>query len=307
MTSEPATDSSEPQAVALASAPTNVADLVGRHARERGDRPAIVEAFDAGRTVTWAELDALVEACARGLGQRGLVAGHRVALSLPNGLDFVVVYLGAARAGLVSVPVNPRAATGELIRVLVDSGARVVVTDSSTVSDVRVAVGGVADALGEATDEVKARSSPPLVVVAAAATQAGELSLDELLVAPRREVVSPADVESLAALLYTSGTSGVPRGAMLTHRALLANIAQTASLHPPAMTPDDVVLGLLPLFHVYGLNCVLGQALAQGATTVLLDRFDAAGTLEVIAEHTITNVAVAPPVIAAWVERRRRW
>ena len=288
---------------ALAAGPTNVADLVGFQARERGDRLAMIEAFDAGRSATWSELDALVESCARGLAEQGLVAGHRVALSLPNGLDFVVAYFGAARAGLVSVPVNPRAATGELIRVLVDSGSRLVVTDASTVSDVRAAVAGVLDALGGATDEVRARSAPAQIVVAGAGTQAGELSLDTLLAASGRAVVSPADVETLAALLYTSGTSGAPRGAMLTHRALLANIAQTASLRPPVMRPEDVVLGLLPLFHVYGLNCVLGQALAQGATTVLLDRFDAAGALDVIAEYSINNIAVAPPVIAAWVER----
>ncbi|MDQ3628665.1 MAG: AMP-binding protein [Actinomycetota bacterium] len=307
MTSDPAADASDLLAGtltgALAAGPTNVADLVGFHARERGDRPAIVEAFEYGRTVTWGELDELVESCARGLGEQGLVAGHRVALSLPNTVDFVVAYLGAARAGLVSVPVNPRATTGELIRVLVDSGSRLVVTDGSTVSDVRAAVAGVLDALGGATDEVRARSTPPQVVVAGAGTQAGELHFDAVLAAPGRTVVSPADVETLAALLYTSGTSGAPRGAMLTHRALLANITQTASLQPPVMRSDDVVLGLLPLFHVYGLNCVLGQALAQGATTVLLDRFDAAGTLEVIAEHSVTHIAVAAPVIAAWVEQ----
>lgn len=307
VTSEPAADASDPLAksliAALAAAPTNVADLVGFHASERGDRPAIVEAFDAGRTVTWRELDQLVESCARGLGEQGLVAGHRVALSLPNTVDFVVTYLGAARAGLVSVPVNPRAVTGELIRVLVDSGARLVVTDGSTVSDVRTAVAGVLDALAGATDEVRVRSAPPQVVVSGGGTQVGELSFDTVLAAAGRAVVSPVDVETLAALLYTSGTSGAPRGAMLTHRALLASITQTASLQPPVMSSDDVVLGLLPLFHVYGLNCVLGQALAQGATTVLLDRFDGAGTLDMIAEHSITSIAVAPPVIAAWVER----
>jgi long-chain acyl-CoA synthetase len=113
--------------------------------------------------------------------------------------------------------------------------------------------------------------------------------------------VTPHDRERLAALLYTSGTSGAPRGAMLTHRALLTNLEQVAAIDPPVMRQDDVVLGLLPLFHVYGLNCVLGQVLNQAATIVLVSTFDPVATLEAVPTLGLTNLPLAPPVLSAWV------
>jgi long-chain acyl-CoA synthetase len=103
--------------------------------------------------------------------------------------------------------------------------------------------------------------------------------------------------------MYTSGTSGQPRAAMLSHRALLANVDQAARTDPPPLASDDVVLGVLPMFHVYGLNAVLGQILRQGATLVLGRRFDPDDTLRLIEQETITVVPVAPPVITAWLRR----
>jgi len=90
---------------------------------------------------------------------------------------------------------------------------------------------------------------------------------------------------------------------MLTHRALIANTDQIARLDPPAMTPDHICLGLLPMFHIYGLNCVLGQAVRQAATVVLVDGFDAEGLLDLIVAEKIDNLPLAPPVIAAWAGR----
>ena len=113
------------------------------------------------------------------------------------------------------------------------------------------------------------------------------------------------DPERLAVLLYTSGTSGRPRAAMLSHRALLANIEQVAAVDPPMIHGDDVVLGVLPLFHVYGLNAVLGQVLRQRARLVLVDGFDAQGTLDLIEDEAVhACVPVAPPVFAYWQRRR---
>jgi long-chain acyl-CoA synthetase len=101
-------------------------------------------------------------------------------------------------------------------------------------------------------------------------------------------------------LLYTSGTSGRPRAAMLTHRALLANIEQVAAVQPPMIHGDDVVLGVLPLFHVYGLNAVLGVVLRHRAKLVLAPRFDPQGTLDLIEDEACSVVPVAPPVFAYW-------
>ena len=299
MTSETATSSEDYSPLPYA----NVADLLRPRVDATPDRVALVEAYGDQRSVTWSELERRVDACASGLAELGLVTGHRVAISMVNGIDFVTAYLGVLRAGLTAVPANPRGATGELMRMLADSGARIVIGDAETATMVRSAVSGLEDALLGADDELRARSTVPRTAVAGGGAVAGELRFDDLLSGAGRPVVSPADPESLAMLLYTSGTSGRPRGAMLSHRALLANIAQTAAIDPEPMRSDDVVLGLLPLFHVYGLNCVLGQVLLKGARLVLLDHFDAEATLDLVVRHEITNLPVAPPVIAAWAGR----
>jgi long-chain acyl-CoA synthetase len=280
-----------------ASTVDNLADLVRVQAAARPDSTALVEGVNAARTCSWAELDALVERCAAGLASLGLLAGHRVTICLHTGIDFVVAYLGALRAGLVAAPANPRGATGELVRQLVDSGSRVVLADAVSVATVRAAVAGVCEAL----QDVGARTGAPTVVVAGVAPAVGERTFDELLEPRRARVVTPHDRERLAVLLYTSGTTGAPRGAMLTHRALLANLEQVARIHPPVMRADDVVLGLLPLFHVYGLNCVLGQVLNQGATIVLVDTFDPVATLAAVRSLGMTNLPLAPPVLSAWL------
>jgi long-chain acyl-CoA synthetase len=288
---------------------TNVADLLRQRAADRPGDTALVEAYGEGRATSWNELEDRVDRCARALAELGMVTGNRVAIAMVNGIDFVTAYLGALRAGLTAVPANPRSATGELMRMLADSGSLVVIADETTATTVRSAVSGLEDALRGADDELRSRSSVPRIIVAGAAAETAgasvgaELELGALLTGAGRPVVSPPDAEALALLLYTSGTSGRPRGAMLTHRALLANIAQTAAIEPAPMRADDVVLGLLPLFHVYGLNCVLGQVLAQGARLVLLDHFDADATLDLVGEHSITNLPIAPPVIAAWAGR----
>jgi long-chain acyl-CoA synthetase len=102
--------------------------------------------------------------------------------------------------------------------------------------------------------------------------------------------------------MYTSGTSGRPRGAMLSHRALLANLEQCAAIRPAVVTPADVLLLVLPLFHVYGLNPGLGMIAWAGATGVLVERFDPAETLALLARHRVTNVPAAPPMYTAWAE-----
>jgi long-chain acyl-CoA synthetase len=277
----------------------NLADLLANAARECPDRVALVE-VDNGRRVTWAELDAEATAVARGLGELGLVAGHRVLTALPNRVELVAAYLGTLRAGLVAVPVNPRAATGELVRMVADCGARVAFADVGTVGSVRAAAAGLEDALTGADEELRSRAFVPRVVVAGAPTLPGETSYGDLVASTGRPPVAPVDPESLAVLLYTSGATGLPRAAMLTHRALVANIEQAASVAPPLLTAEDIVLGVLPLFHVYGLNAVLGQVVRQQARLVLVDGFDPEGTLAVVEAEAVSVLPVAPPVFGHW-------
>ena len=276
-----------------------LAQLLARAATETPDRVALVD-VGSGRRVTWAELDAEVDRLARGFDAMGLVAGYRVVIALANRAEFVSAYLGTLRAGLVAVPVNPRSATGELVRMLADCGARVVVAEASTVTTVRQAVAGLEDALTGAAEELRRSTPVPRVVVVDGPTVPGELRWTDLLTDSGSPAPGTADPERLAVLLYTSGTSGRPRAAMLSHRALLANIEQAARVDPPLLTGDDVVLGVLPLFHVYGLNAVLGQVLRQRARLVLVDGFDMDDSLTVIEDEGVTVLPVAPPVFAYW-------
>jgi long-chain acyl-CoA synthetase len=274
-------------------------DLLRRAAATSPERTALVEA--GGRRVTWAELDAEVDAVAHGLNALGLVAGYRVVIAMGNRVELVAAYLGALRARLVAVPVNPRSATGELVRMIADCGARLVLADADTVLTVRQAASGLEDALTSADEELRSRAFVPRVVVTGAPPLPGETSYADLLKAPADVPPVVADPEALAVLLYTSGTSAHPRAAMLTHRALMANIEQAAAVEPPMIHGDDVVLGVLPLFHVYGLNAVLGQVLRQTARLVLVDGFDVEGSLSLIQDEAVSVVPVAPPVFAHWL------
>ncbi|MGA8987916.1 class I adenylate-forming enzyme family protein [Aeromicrobium sp.] len=267
----------------------NVSDYLRAAASHDPDGVALVEHRAVRREVTWGEFDAAADAVARGLTSRGLVAGQRVAIAMANRIDLPIAYFGILRGGMVAVPINPRSTTSEIGRMLADSLARVVLCDEAGVTQVREAV----------TQEHQIS-----VVVDGSEPGPGETAFDALLAdATGGDPAAPADVEALAVVLYTSGTSGKPRGAMLTHRALIANIEQIAQLDPPAMTSEDVCLGLLPMFHIYGLNCVLGQAVRQGACVLLIDGFDPGGLLDQIVAEGVTNIPLAPPVVAAWAGR----
>jgi len=247
---------------------SNVSDLVRAAAAATPDKAALLY---HGETVTWAELETRVSACARGLAALGARPGDRVAIHLGNTPDFVVAYFGALRAGCVALPVNTGYTADELAHVIGDSGAAIVITGVSTASLVQ---------------------APTVVVTASADWRA--------LLSDRTPAESVGGGEDLAVLLYTSGTSGRPKGAMLTHRALLANLAQSSQIDPPVVADDDVVLLVLPLFHVFGLNAALGAVAQHGATGVLTERFDPVETLDLVRRHGVTNVVGAPPMYVAW-------
>jgi long-chain acyl-CoA synthetase len=282
------------------------AALVASAAAEHPDKLAIVEA--GGRSLTWSGLDDEVGRVATGLSAAGVVAGYRIVVMTTNRIEFVTTYLGVLRAQAVAVPLNPGSTAREVARVVADCGARMVVADVDTVTTVRAAAALVDEQLAGAStslaDDVPAalleRLVKPRVVVIGATLQPGERSYDHLRADSARPVPPLNDAERIAALLYTSGTTGLPRAAMLSHRALAANIEQVAAVEPPMIHGDDVVLGVLPLFHVYGLNAVLGTVLRSRAKLVLAERFDPQGTLDLIDDEACSVVPVAPPVFAHW-------
>jgi long-chain acyl-CoA synthetase len=249
--------------------PRNLADLVARAAAAGGDKTALV---DGSRAVTWRELEHAVDRFAATAAAGPLAPGDRVGLLLANSIEFAIAYFGVLRAGLVALPLNTAYTADELAYQIGDAGARLVVTDAAHASlagDIETVVVGSAE-----WDTMLSGSHPSSVVTRGA--------------------------EDLAVLLYTSGTSGRPKGAMLTHRALLANLAQLAQITPHVIAPDDVVLLVLPLFHVYGLNAGLGLTAYVGATGVLADRFDPVDTLALVNDAHVTNIVGAPPMYVAW-------
>jgi long-chain acyl-CoA synthetase len=257
--------------------PSSISELVRRAARSKSDGIALV---DGDRRLSWAELDRQVTTAALALSAAGLGDGDRVALQLGTSIDFVVLYVGANRAGLITVPVNPAYTLPELRHVLADCGAELLVTSSPAALD----------------------ASAREIVVAGERAPDGHRTVRDLLasVPAGDDPHHDRSGEDTAVLLYTSGTSGQPRGAMLSARALIANLAQVAAVEPPMVTADDVVFVPLPLFHVFGLNAGLGAALYVGATTVLADRFDAGSTLAAMAAQHVTVVVGAPTMFALW-------
>jgi long-chain acyl-CoA synthetase len=257
-------------------ASSNLADLVREAAATSPDKTALVS---RSATVTWGELDREVSRCAAGLVAAGHATGSRVGILLPNSVEFAVVYFGILRAGLVAVPLNTGYTANELGYQLSDSGVGLVITDAER-----------ADVLRDAQE------ATALVVDTADGGWQQLLDAAEGLAAPE----APTGGEDLAVLLYTSGTSGRPRGAMLSHRALLANLDQLASIDPPVVAADDRVLLVLPLFHVYGLNAGLGMVAKTGATGVLAERFDPVETLALVREQHVSGLLGAPPMYVAW-------
>jgi long-chain acyl-CoA synthetase len=258
---------SEPEVAAqvseTGSSATNFADLVTQQAEAHPEAVALVQPRPTRRVMTWAQLDRRVDAVAAGLSAHGLLAGHRIAIYGPNSVEFVVAYFAALRAGYVAVPINPDSTIHELRGMINNCGARVLFT---------------------------AESQPIPEVHQIVLSSQG---LDELSKAAAQPVNSPRDPEALAVLLYTAGTSGEPKAAMLSHRALLSHVQNVASLD--IVDRNDVVLAMLPLFHVFGLNAVVGSSVLSGARLVIMDGFDGLG--DVLAAEEITNLPVAPPML----------
>ncbi len=266
---------------------TDISAFVAEAAEEVPERQALVES--GGRSLTWTQLEDEVARTATGLALEGIRAGQRVMLVVGNRIEFVTAYLGVLRAQVVAVPVNPRATPDEIAAMVADSGTRLVIVDETALEAVRRALTGL-------SPEVL-----PRIAVVGAEPGEGEIAFADL----RAEVVRPVpmlpDPEKLAALLYTNDTSAGPRAAMLSHRALLANLEQVAAVSPAMMHGDDVVLGVLPLFHIYGLNAVLGGVLRHRARLLLVEHFDPEAVLDLIDDEACSVVPLAPAVFAHWL------
>ncbi|GIH12306.1 AMP-binding protein [Rugosimonospora africana] len=275
--------------------PRNVAETVRQAARTTPDKAALIW---QDQTVTWAELDGRIDELAAGLRALDLPEdnGHpaRVAIALPNVPRFVESYFAVLRAGLIAVPVNPGYTGRELRHILADSGAAVLFATPEVLASVDLVADGLPLRHRYAPD-----AAPPSVP-GGAQPEPGHGGGEHPPRFPDQVSESQAGGEDLAVLLYTSGTEGNPKGAMLSHRALLANHAQLAQVEPQPLAADDMILLALPLFHSYGLNAGLGALAYHGATGVLLERFDPVESLRLVAEHQVSIVIGVPAMFVAW-------
>ena len=245
----------------------NLLDTAAEHA----DRPA-VKMDDA--VLTYGEFRDAALKVAASLQARGISPGDRVGLVLPNVPSFPVVFYGALLAGAAVVPMNPLLKAREVEYYLRDSGARLVVAlePAEPVVEAARTVGVEAVTVGPALPE-------PLI---------GDAALDA--------AVERSD-DDLAVILYTSGTTGQPKGAELTHANLAGNCRTTADTLAEN-TADDVIMGCLPLFHVFGLTCGLNTAVLRGSLLTLIPRFDGGKALSVIERDRVTIFEGVPTMFA---------
>jgi acyl-CoA synthetase (AMP-forming)/AMP-acid ligase II len=248
-------------------------------AKELGDKPALIDG-PSGREVTYAELERSVRSFAAGLAARGFAKGDTFGIYMPNVPEYAVAVHGVVAAGGRCTTANPLYTARELGHQLADSGASMLLTVPPFL-DVAL------EAAAEASCEVFVLGEAD-----------GAAPFSELLGDPE----ATADVEidpaaDIAAIPYSSGTTGLPKGVLLSHRNLVANMVQAEAVL--AVRPDDVVIAVLPFFHCYGLCVIMNLGLFAGATLVTMPRFELEQFLDLLERHQVTRAYVVPPIALA--------
>ncbi|MGA0879121.1 MAG: AMP-binding protein [Ilumatobacteraceae bacterium] len=261
----------------------NLASIVDAH---DADTTAIIS---RGRATSYGDLRRQIEAFRGSLTQLGVKPGDRVAMLCGNGRWFVVAYMATVGMGAIAVPMNPLSPTPELQGEL------------EAIDPIAVVVEASGSPSFSGVDRTSLVSLRHIVITdeASAGALAGAATIhpfDELLQGPPTRWTS-VPPHTPAVLIFTSGTAGAPRAAILTHGNLLENMCQNNSTEDHILS-TDVVFGVLPMFHIFGLNVVLGMSLMAGATVVLVQRFDPLTAIETIEQRKVTIFPGAPPV---WV------
>jgi acyl-CoA synthetase (AMP-forming)/AMP-acid ligase II len=252
-----------------------------RHAERLGGKPALIDG-PTGRALTYRQLAEGVARAATGLQRRGFGKGDVLAIYCPNVPEYATVFLAVASIGGVNTTINPLYVVDELVTQLRDSGARLLVTVPAFLDKARAAASksGVQEIIvlgaGEgATPFERLLESPP---------------------APSPPAIDPR--QDLVVLPYSSGTTGFPKGVMLTHFNLVANLAQCEGAeHFDACKEGDTTIAVLPFFHIYGMVICMLLALAGGGTVVTMPRFDLQGFLTLLAKHRVTIAPLVPPIV----------
>ena len=270
-------------------------------AAEFPDAPCLIAAA-TGRTYTFAETHLLCRKAAAALHGLGVGHGDRIIVLLQNSVEFALAFFGASFLGAVSTAANPFCTPQEIHKQFVASGAKLIVTQSAYVdkfrheSFPRIGSTGGSESLTVITidDDDEARTTPldGCLSFWGLVASADEGAVPEVLIMP----------EDAVALPYSSGTTGLPKGVVLTHGGLVSSVAQQVDGENPNLhmrAGEDVVLCVLPLFHIFSLNSVLLCAVRAGAAVMLMPKFEMGAMLEGIERWRVTVAAVVPPLVLA--------
>ena len=264
---------------------TVVGDVFRENAQRFADKPAFVTADGVGRS--FSEVHNRVVRLVSALRSFGLSKGDRVAILSKNCIEYVEVY-GISMAGFIPVPLNWRLSNREMSAVLEDCRPTVLIFDEAFRSVVVL---------------LKVELSFSTRFIRLGKSDSDFTGYEDVLGATKEEVIIAAvDPDDTACILYTSGTTGLPKGAELTNRGLLANCrtAIDAVLH---LTADDISMAPMPLFHVGGMWYHLFPSFAAGCTTVLLPEFNPRSVLDLMQEHRVTNIHLVPAMIHALLQQ----
>jgi long-chain acyl-CoA synthetase len=273
----------------------SVAALLAESAKRYPDKPAVIWAGQTGpaASATYGELWRDARRIAGALRELGVGRGDRVAMLVPNVPDFPRVYYAIEAIGAVAVPIHLLFKREEIAHVLRDSGARLVVIGATSMGE---ALPAATDAGVDAVSILLPEAARDLVPIP---------RLEELAAAAepieRYEAMQPLEP---ATLLYTSGTTGTPKGAVNSHFALVEQV-NVSLLDLFDLNHDDVVFGGLPLFHTFGQTCVMNTAFRRGATVVLLPKFEAATALQALVEHRATVFTAVPTMYVGLLQAAR--
>ena len=262
-----------------------LADFVLRHAGDKADKPALIDG-PSGRTLTYGDLDKAVRSFAGGLVARGWQKGQVLAIMAPNVPEYAVVFHGTAMAGGTVTTINPTYRAKEVRHQLEDAGATLLVT-----------VGMFLDVATEAAEGTGVEQVLTLDEVD------GVDQVTSLMGEPLAEHVA-VDPDDVVVLPYSSGTTGMPKGVMLTHRNLVANATQIQAA--AELSEDESFIAALPFFHIYGMSVLMNSGLVIGATIITLPRFDLAQYLELNEKHKL-HPRVRRAARSCWPWPSSRW
>ncbi|XP_042057815.1 4-coumarate--CoA ligase 2-like [Salvia splendens] len=261
-----------------------------QHSSEYPDRPCLIVGAGAGKSYTFAETHLICRKVAAGLSAVGIRKGDMVMSLLQNCAEFVFTFMAASMIGAATTTANPFCTSGEIYKQFKASGSKMIVTQSAYVDKLRD-TGDESIVFGKDFSIVTIDSPIEDCLSFSDLMAADEASLPEVEIDPNDAVALP----------FSSGTTGLPKGVILTHRSLISSVAQQVDGENPNLylKSDDVVLCVLPLFHIFSLNSVLLCSLRSGAAILLMQKFEIGALLELIQRHRVSVAAVVPPLVLA--------